>query len=173
MIRVFGQEELVSFLENGGVPAANLISISNPPDKLHPHYANIPPIFMTSYVNILRLQFHDIFKFKWNRTPPQEKHADQALAFLVKYGFDIDIHCWAGVSRSTAVAFALLYMMCDSEKEAAKALCEVRNVAAPNPLLVKHFDRILKTDLSGQLQEIVDANMERIRAYLDKDLEEL
>jgi predicted protein tyrosine phosphatase len=55
------------------------------------------------------------------------------------------IHCTAGVSRSTAAAYAL---WCDwlgpgKEAQAVSAVREVRPKAAPNRLMVKYADQIL------------------------------
>ena len=57
----------------------------------------------------------------------------------------IVIHCTAGVSRSTAVALALLCRE-DGIDCAINKLLEIRPQASPNALMTALFDRMLKMD---------------------------
>ena len=52
-------------------------------------------------------------------------HSDPATANLV-------VHCFAGISRSSAIAMIPLLLYYRSEKAAAKRLCEINRWAAPN-----------------------------------------
>ena len=55
------------------------------------------------------------------------------------------VHCMAGVSRSTASAFAILAMLLGpgQEMNALKYLMKIKPVAFPNKLVVQHADDIL------------------------------
>lgn len=54
------------------------------------------------------------------------------------------VHCWAGVSRSTAAAFAIACSRSPrSEAELALALRAASPGATPNPLIVAHADALL------------------------------
>jgi predicted protein tyrosine phosphatase len=54
------------------------------------------------------------------------------------------VHCWAGVSRSTAAAYVVACARSDgSEMELARALRHASPGATPNPLIVAHADALL------------------------------
>lgn len=95
----------------------------------------------------LRLGLNDVSTTELAEDPPNEKHVDE----LIRFGRSWDakapmlIHCWAGISRSTAAAYIIL---CDRfgpfrEKEIAKSLRARAPHASPNPLLVELADRAL------------------------------
>lgn len=80
--------------------------------------------------------------------PPGREHVDHLIGFA--RGWDarapLLIHCWAGVSRSMASAFAIL---CDRiglghEIEIALAMRRRAPHASPNRLLVRHADEALE-----------------------------
>jgi len=80
--------------------------------------------------------------------PPAREHVDELLAFA--RGWDgkqpLLIHCWAGISRSMASAFAIL---CDRlepgrEIQIARAMRTRAPHAQPNRLLVRHADEALE-----------------------------
>jgi predicted protein tyrosine phosphatase len=57
------------------------------------------------------------------------------------------VHCWAGVSRSTAAAFAIACAVSPRpESELAWALRAASPGATPNPLIVAHADALLGRD---------------------------
>jgi len=94
----------------------------------------------------LRLSLHDIDDPAGNQAPAQD-HVDRLIAF--GRGWDARapmlVHCWAGVSRSTASAYTIL---CDragrgSEREIAQALRERAPHAQPNRLIVRLADEAL------------------------------
>ncbi len=106
----------------------------------------------------LRLSLHDIDDPNGNQAPARE-HVDRLIAF----GRDWDarapmlVHCWAGVSRSTASAYTVL---CDragpgSEREIAQALRERAPHAQPNRLIVRLADDALGRD--GAMVRAVEA----------------
>jgi predicted protein tyrosine phosphatase len=95
----------------------------------------------------LRIAVHDIAAPAPGEIAPAAGHIDTILAF--GRGWDrsapILVHCWAGISRSTAAAYILL---CDlhgpgHEDEIARALRFHAAHAYPNRLMIHHADRIL------------------------------
>lgn len=104
----------------------------------------------------LRLGVQDIVDVSAGDTPPAASHVLQLLEF--SHDWDASdpmlIHCWAGISRSTAAAFIVA---CDragagSEAALAKILRERASHAAPNRLMVQIGD-----DLLGRRGKMVDA----------------
>lgn len=98
----------------------------------------------------LRLAFHDIAEPSEGLLAP-----DAALvARLLEFAADWDgarpmlVHCWAGVSRSTAAAYIIACQRAParSEAEIAQALRRAAPYATPNPLLVHLADTALNRD---------------------------
>ena len=81
---------------------------------------------------------------------PAEEHVEQILAFA--RGWDraqpMVIHCYAGVSRSTAAAYIAACALAPERDEAgiARALRAASPTATPNALLVEVADRMLARD---------------------------
>ncbi len=170
MIRVFGQSELEEFLENDGTPHSHLISIVNP--GRHSGYPQhiMPDLFRRKYTDILELRFWDaqnreeVGKLR-PKTIPQMRHARRVLRFIRQNpnasGFDI--HCWQGISRSTAVALGILYSLYRDEERASDLLVATRRQAMPNKRLVQYFDRIFGSDLADYRKTIYKSRMKRLR----------
>jgi predicted protein tyrosine phosphatase len=84
---------------------------------------------------------------------PQESHVLQILSFLD--GWDrrnpLLIHCWAGVSRSTAAAFIAACALCPErpEGEIAREIRRKSPTATPNSRLVVLADAVL--DRGGRM----------------------
>ncbi|WP_342359130.1 tyrosine phosphatase family protein [Terrarubrum flagellatum] len=78
-----------------------------------------------------------------------ESHVAELLAFIEGWGRKrekpIVIHCWAGVSRSTAAAFIGACMLAPETPEEmwARLIRELSPTATPNPHLVELADRLL------------------------------
>ncbi len=95
----------------------------------------------------LRLAMNDICEPQPGLVLPHQSH----VADLVKFARDWDrqapllIHCWAGISRSTAAAFIALCALNKegTEHELAWALRRASPTAFPNRLLVALADEIL------------------------------
>jgi predicted protein tyrosine phosphatase len=72
------------------------------------------------------------------------------LAFLEAWPRDrpMLIHCWAGISRSTAAAYTALCLLRPTadEEELARELREASPSATPNRLIVSFTDRLLGRD---------------------------
>lgn len=67
------------------------------------------------------------------------------------------VHCQAGISRSTAAAYAMVSQMLGEgrEQDALEHLFDIRPEASPNKLVVKHADAILNRN--GKLLEALES----------------
>lgn len=98
----------------------------------------------------LRLAFHDIAGPMEGLVAPDAEQITALLDFAA--GWDASrpmlVHCWAGVSRSTAAAFIIACQRAPqrSEAEIAQALRALAPYATPNPLLVALADAALDRD---------------------------
>jgi predicted protein tyrosine phosphatase len=108
--------------------------------------------------------FHDTSSEEPGRRAPVEDDLRQILGFAanLKPEASVLIHCWAGISRSTAVAFAIL---CQStgpghETDCLESVLAVRPQAFPNALIVALADRILERQ--GAMQRACDELIERL-----------
>jgi predicted protein tyrosine phosphatase len=95
----------------------------------------------------LKLYFHDIIQAMDGHTPPSAADAQRLIAFLDSWdrADPMLIHCWAGISRSTAAAFTALCMFRPraDEEELALELREASPSATPNRLIVSLADEVL------------------------------
>jgi predicted protein tyrosine phosphatase len=107
----------------------------------------------------LRLGLNDVNEPMEGMIPPDEASVAQILAF--GRGWDerepMLVHCWAGISRSTATAFVLA---CEKSPEAdeleiALALRRAAPHALPNRRIVGYADRLLGRE--GRMVEALDA----------------
>jgi predicted protein tyrosine phosphatase len=90
---------------------------------------------------------------------PGPAHVEQLLAFVRGWdrGAPMVIHCYAGISRSTAAAFIAACSLSPErdEDELAKRLRAASPSATPNPRLVAVADRLLSR--KGRMIEAVAA----------------
>jgi predicted protein tyrosine phosphatase len=105
----------------------------------------------------LRLAMNDVAEARDSDVPPAVEHIDRLLTFGRSWSADapILVHCWAGISRSTAAAYILL---CDrlgpgSEAEIARTLRHRAPHACPNPLMIRLADAMLERN--GRMIEAV------------------
>lgn len=94
----------------------------------------------------LRLDIHDIDVPQPELIAPASTHIRELLSFAG--GWDcqapILVHCWAGISRSTAAAFIIACSRNDgAEMDIAKAMRQRAPHANPNRLMVRHADALL------------------------------
>ena len=100
--------------------------------------------------NHLKVSMDDITEPMDGYTTPSETHVEQVLNFV--RGWDrkapMVIHCYAGVSRSTASAFAAACMLNPhrNEMEIAQKLRAASPIASPNRLIVSLADKALGRD---------------------------
>jgi predicted protein tyrosine phosphatase len=107
----------------------------------------------------LRLEFHDIAEERQGYQAPSLAQMESILRFVGDWDRKgaMLIHCWAGVSRSTASAYAAMCLLHRQADEFALA-AELRAAspeATPNPRLVAHADDILGR--KGRMVEAIAA----------------
>jgi predicted protein tyrosine phosphatase len=106
----------------------------------------------------MRLAFHDINEPMPGLTPPNRDLMQAVLEFGRNTGHQraLLIHCWAGISRSSAAAFAIA---CDRnpgfERDIAIELRRRAPFATPNRLMVRLADDLLQRD--GRMVEAIEA----------------
>ncbi|CAN5506407.1 tyrosine phosphatase family protein [soil metagenome] len=92
----------------------------------------------------LKLAFHDIAAPAPDRVAPDAARVDRLLAFAARWDGSrpMLVHCWAGVSRSTAAAFIIACQRAPgrSERDIAQALRAAAPYATPNPLMISLAD---------------------------------
>ncbi len=98
----------------------------------------------------LDLRFNDIAEPRTGLVPPSEADIGALLAFAGTWdgAHPLLIHCWAGVSRSTAAAYAVACARTEPgrEQDWAERLRAAAPTATPNPLIVALADRLLNRD---------------------------
>ncbi|WP_137390020.1 tyrosine phosphatase family protein [Rhodoligotrophos defluvii] len=108
--------------------------------------------------NHLRLTFNDIAIAMEGLVCPTADHAQSLISFIQAWPrqHPILIHCWAGISRSTAAAYAALcaHLPEENEMSLAKRLREASPTATPNRLIVALADDILGR--GGRMVDAVD-----------------
>jgi len=142
----------------------HIISICDPSEEPPPGYTQVP--------HRLRLEFDDI-------TTPLDDPEDvlAAPADILKvidftqamrsHGGDVLIHCFAGVSRSTAVAMIVYAVLLGvgKEDEALAYVLKARPQAVPNPWIVELADEALGR--KGKLLQVVQSHEDSL---LENDL---
>jgi len=95
----------------------------------------------------LKLYFHDIVQVMDGHTPPRAADAERMISFFESWdrADPMLIHCWAGISRSTAAAYTALCMFRPQadEEELAFELRHASPSATPNRLIVSLADEVL------------------------------
>ena len=108
--------------------------------------------------NHLKVSMDDITEPMEGYTPPSERHVEQVLNFVRGWNraAPLVIHCYAGVSRSTASAFAAACMLNPhrDEMEIAKKIRAASPIASPNRRIVALADRALGRD--GRMLRALD-----------------
>jgi predicted protein tyrosine phosphatase len=98
----------------------------------------------------LRLDFHDVAAVTPGLSAPAESDMQSILGFLRQWdqSSPLLIHCWAGISRSTASAYIATCLLQPErdERELAHALRLASPTATPNPMLVALADDALGRD---------------------------
>jgi predicted protein tyrosine phosphatase len=90
---------------------------------------------------------HDITEEIHGHVSPSRQHVGDVVRFLGEHdpGDALLVHCWAGISRSTATAYiaACLYNPQTDEGEIASALRAASPTAFPNSRIVGFADDLL------------------------------
>ncbi|WP_427789207.1 tyrosine phosphatase family protein [Brevundimonas diminuta] len=107
----------------------------------------------------LDLRFNDIAAPREGLVAPSLEHVEALLAFAKGWtgARPLLIHCWAGVSRSTAAAYVVACARTAPGREGEWAAClrDAAPTATPNPLMIALADRLLNRD--GAMMRAVEA----------------
>lgn len=176
-IQIFGQNELVNHIKNSSKVYSHCISITNPGKSIHPDDTShtSPEILNKTFDDVLELKFWDANKiehidhFESKKIPTKsdilkiidfvEKTKDEATGYT--------IHCWRGISRSTAVGFGILQYFLNDENEASKQLISVRRKAMPLKLIVELFDKEFGSNLAQFNKTVYKARINAMRKELN------
>lgn len=105
----------------------------------------------------LKLTFHDIALASDGMLAPQAGHVETLLSFYRVWDrtAPLLIHCWAGVSRSTAAAYIAkcVFEPRRDEHDIAWELREASPSATPNPRMIAMADELLGRD--GRMQQAI------------------
>ena len=108
--------------------------------------------------NHLRVQMDDITEQMQGFTAPSESHVEQVLGFVRTWDrkAPMVIHCYAGISRSTASAFTAICALNPGRDEGsiARQLRALSPSAYPNRLIVTLADKALKRN--GRMVRALD-----------------
>src|SRR3984893_1840537 len=100
--------------------------------------------------NHLKVQMDDITEDIDGFIAPSDAHIEQVLNFVRAWdrAAPLVVHCYAGISRSTASAFTAVCALNPQRDEAsiAQALRKASPTATPNELIVALADRLLGRD---------------------------
>ena len=110
--------------------------------------------------NHLKLTLADISEPHDDMITPHADHVDEVIKFGQRWAHEnggtrpLLVHCFAGISRSTASALTIACALRPDVKEAAfaRALRTASASAQPNPLMIDHAD-----DLLGRKGRLVHA----------------
>jgi predicted protein tyrosine phosphatase len=120
--------------------AKTIISILGP-ETPHRDFIGIDP------TQHLRLTFNDINAVTPGLLEPQERDAARLVDFISAWDQKAPmlIHCWAGISRSTASAFTALCVLRPhtDEVELAQGLRTASPSATPNRMITSQVDQLL------------------------------
>lgn len=106
----------------------------------------------------LKLKFNDINEPREGLIAPASEHVRSIIEFAHSWDQTrpLVIHCWMGISRSTAATAIVLHALLPNvEAElTAKTIRKKSPMATPNPLMIKHADGLLK--LNGDLTRAIE-----------------
>ncbi|HZL39375.1 MAG TPA: protein-tyrosine phosphatase family protein [Pseudolabrys sp.] len=109
--------------------------------------------------NHLVLPMDDITAPMDGYTAPAEEHVERLIDFVGKWdrAAPMVVHCYAGISRSTAGAYVAACALnpARDEQEIAQAIRRASRTAHPNARIVSIADRLLKRD--GRMVRALDA----------------
>jgi predicted protein tyrosine phosphatase len=137
---------------NGATAAISILS----PDSAHPEFGSIQGD------RHLRLTFHDVATATPGLSAPGVHDMQKLLSFIRTWdrAAPLLIHCWAGISRSTAAGYIATCFL-QPERDEVELAWELRKASAsatPNPMLVKLGDEALGRD--GRMRRAI-ANIGR------------
>jgi predicted protein tyrosine phosphatase len=150
MIHVCSLARLHETVEDTG--ARHVISLLGEEDRI-PLPVGVPA------ENHLWLQLHDIILPMDGYISPQTEHVERLVAFVRSWNRSapIVIHCYAGISRSTAAAFVSVCALNPERDELtiAQALRSASPTALPNSRIIALGDCLLQRE--GRMVAAIDA----------------
>src|SRR6202020_1983091 len=156
MIHVCSLAALPSTVKTTG--ASHVLTIMANVDQVQRPVSVLP-------ANHLKVQVDDITEAIEGFIAPSEMHIEQVLNFVRGWdrGAPLVVHCYAGISRSTASAFAAVCALNPHRDEIAIAR-QIRSasaIASPNRLIVSLADKALGRDgrMLRALDEMGPGNM--------------
>ena len=175
-VEVLGQIELEDSINGPHYPC--LVSIGNPISlfTINRPDTKMPEVFRKHFRKILRLSFYDVEKKshlnprQFPKRVPRKADVRRAIRFFDKTKEETEgytLHCWQGISRSTAFALGYLYMITGSEQEAMMILKNIRPGAHPHLGIVKMFDEELGCNLSSVNNELHQEWIGKMKEELD------
>ncbi|MER9255293.1 tyrosine phosphatase family protein [Mesorhizobium sp. M0598] len=109
--------------------------------------------------NHLHLVMHDIAVAQEGMTMPGEEHVLNLLDFARQWDRSrpLVVHCYAGISRSTASAYIIAAALAPKRDEAelAETLRRLSPTATPNPRLIAIADALLERN--GRMSRAIEA----------------
>jgi len=148
-LSICGVQEIGRFVDSG---VSHVLSILDPGTPEPEALLRIAPRAR------MDLRFHDVVVDQPDRPQPNEGDVERVLAFGAALADDaVDhllVHCWAGVSRSTAAAILLMAQHRPEPTESMFAtLAEIRPRSWPNSTMIRIGDA--KLGLGGRLVRAV------------------
>ena len=141
--------------------AKSVIGILSP-EMPHPEYTGID--------RHLKLTFNDINSDTQGLISPRIADAKRLITFIENWDQKqpMLIHCWAGISRSTASAFAALCILRPNsdEMELAQELRTASPSATPNKMITSQVDQLLGR--KGRMLNAVESIGRGANAYEGK-----
>ncbi len=105
----------------------------------------------------LALEFNDINEPQDGLLAPSRNHISKLLEFLTSWGGrePLLMHCWMGISRSTAAAAIALAQIQPNRNmtDLASQIRQASPMASPNALMINHADTLL--NLNGRLSTAI------------------
>lgn len=109
--------------------------------------------------NHLVLSVDDIAAHQDGMTVPAQEHVERLIDFATRWDRNAPmvVHCYAGISRSTAAAYVAACAINPNrdERQIARAIRDASRTAKPNVAIVSIADQLLKRD--GRMVRAVEA----------------
>ncbi len=122
-------------------------------------YDSFPAFHGVAADRHLQVPIHDIVENIGDWRAPDLSDAESLIRFVEPWdqSTPLLVHCWAGISRSSAAAFitACLHNPDADERDIAQAIRAASPTASPNRRLVRHADDVLGR--SGRMTAAVEA----------------
>jgi predicted protein tyrosine phosphatase len=138
---------LESVLADSG--AVQMISLSGPGKSIE------TPTQITG--GHLKLEFNDINEPRDGLIAPAPEHVKSVIDFASTWdqSHPLVIHCWMGISRSTAAAATVLLSLFPqiTPQTVAQMIRQKSPMATPNPMMIAHADELLQ--LEGHLVDAI------------------